>query len=175
MTVPITLKMAAACVVLAGASPAFSHIVLEQGSALAGSYHRAAFRVGHGCQGSPTTGVAVYIPAGMTGVKPYPKAGWPVAIERGQGLPVTQDVTAVRWSAASKEAALPDAHVDEFILRGKVPETAGPLWFRVLQTCENARNDWSEVPATGTFTTGLKTPAVLLQVKPAEAATPPHH
>ncbi len=172
MTVSLTLKIATACALLAGATPVFSHIVLEQGSAFAGSYHKAAFRVGHGCQGSATTAVAVYIPAGVTGVKPYPKAGWPVAIER---LPATQDVTLLRWTAAGKEAALPDTQVDEFILRAKVPETAGPLWFKVLQTCENGRNDWSEIPATGTSTQGLKTPAVLLQVKPAEAAAPHHH
>ena len=70
MTVSITLKIAAACVVLAGATPTFSHIVLEQGSAFAGSYHRAAFRVGQGCQGSATTGVAVQIPAVLLKVKP---------------------------------------------------------------------------------------------------------
>lgn len=175
MTVSITLKIAAACALLAGAAPTFSHIVLEQGSAFAGSYHKAVFRVGHGCQGSATSGVVVYIPAGLTGVKPYPKAGWPVAIERGQGLAVAQDVAVVRWTAAGKEAVLPDAQVDEFSLRVKVPDTAGPIWFKVLQTCENGRNDWSEIPAMGTSTKGMKMPAVLLQVKPAEAAAPHHH
>lgn len=172
MTVSMILKTAAACALLAGAAPVFSHVVLEQGNAFAGSYHKAVFRVSHGCQGSATTSVAVYIPAGVTGVKPYPKAGWPAAIER---QPAPQDVTVIRWSAAGKEAALPDAYVDEFSLRAKVPDTAGPVWFRVLQTCENGRNDWREIPATGTSTQGLKTPAVLLQVKPAEAAAPHHH
>jgi periplasmic copper chaperone A len=171
MTGSIIFKTVAACALLAGAD-SYSHVVLEQGSAFAGSHHKAAFRVSHGCQGSPTTGVAVYIPAGVTGVKPYPKAGWPVAIERETG---SQNVTVVRWTAVGKDAMLPDTHVDDFSLRGKVPEAAGPIWFRVLQTCENGRNDWSDVPVTGTSTKGMKTPAVLLQVKPAEAAVPHHH
>lgn len=79
-----------------------------------------------------------------------------------QGLAAAASL--VSWTAASREAALPDAHADEFVLRGKLPETAGPLWFKVLQTCESGRIDWCEVPASGTSTKALKSPAVLLEV-----------
>ncbi|MEO8022810.1 YcnI family protein [Polaromonas sp.] len=174
-------KLIAACAILAGATPAFSHIVLETTSAPAGSSYKAVFLVGHGCQGSPTTGVTVQIPAGFLGAKPYPKAGWTVSTQLGKlakpydshGKRVTEDVALVSWKAASREAALPDAFFDEFVLRGKLPASPGPLWFKVLQTCENGSNDWSDIPASGSATQGLKFPAVLLEVKPAETAQ--HH
>lgn len=154
------------------AMPAFSHIGLEEKSAAAGSTYKAVFQVGHGCQGSATTGVSVQIPAGFQGAKPYPKAGWTLSTKLGKlakpydnhGKQVTEDVTVVSWTAASKEAALRDAYFDEFMLRGKLPETAGPLWFKVLQTCESGSLDWSDVPAAGASAKGLKSPAALLEV-----------
>lgn len=180
MSISIATKIIAACAITVGSAPAFSHMVLETGSAAAGSSYKAVFLVGHGCQGSATTGVAVQVPTGFQGAKPYPKAGWAVSATSAplaqpytsHGKQITQDVSVVRWTAASKEAALPDALVDEFLLRGKLPETSGPLWFKVLQTCENGHNDWSEIPATGTSTQGLKAPAVLLEVTPAQTG---HH
>ncbi|MES2953891.1 MAG: YcnI family protein [Pseudomonadota bacterium] len=176
------MKSIAVCALLAGATPAFSHIVLENKSAPAGSSYKAQFLVSHGCQGSATTGVAVQIPTGFLGAKPYPKAGWTVTTQRGKlarpydshGRQVTEDVTLVSWTASGKESALPDTFIDEFVLRGKLPAHAGPLWFKVLQTCESGRNDWSELPASGTSTQGLKSPAVLLEVKPA-VSTQHHH
>lgn len=161
------------------AMPAFSHIVLEGKSAAAGSAYKAVFQVGHGCGGSATTGLSVQIPAGFQGAKPYPKAGWTLTTKLGKlakpydnhGKQITEDVTVVSWTAASKEAALQDAYFDEFTLRGKLPDAAGPLWFKVLQTCESGSIDWSEVPASGTSAKGLKSPAALLEVTgPASVA-----
>lgn len=161
--------------------PSFAHIVLENKSATAGSNYKAVFLVSHGCQGSATTGVSVQIPAGFLGAKPYPKAGWTVSTQLGKlgkpheshGKRITEDVATVSWKATSPEAALPDAFFDEFVLRGKLPASPGSLWFKVLQTCENGNNDWSEIPASGSSTQGLRTPAVLLELKPAEAVQ--HH
>ena len=162
--------------------PAFSHIALETKSAPAGSAYKAVFQVGHGCQGSATTGITVQIPAGFQETKPYSKAGWTLTTERGKlaqpyerhGKRISEDVSVVNWTAASKEAALQDAHFDEFMLRGQLPEAAGPLWFKVLQTCETGRMDWSEVPAEGLSAKSLKSPATLLEVtEPAAAAARP--
>lgn len=52
------------------------------------------------------------------------------------GNTVTDEVTLVRWHVANREAAPADAHDDEFVLRGKLPAHAGPLWFKVRQTCK---------------------------------------
>lgn len=154
------------------ALPAFSHVSLETKSAPAGSTYKAVFQVSHGCEGSATTGISVLLPAGFEGARPYPKAGWTLAVKReklaqprdSHGKPITEDVSVVSWTAASREAALPDAYADEFMLRGKLPESAGPLWFKVLQTCETGRIDWSEVPLPGASAKGLKSPAALLEV-----------
>ena len=167
-----TTKIIAASALGLLAFPAFSHIVLEHKSALTASTYKAIFMVSHGCQGSATTGITVQLPAGFQGAKPYPKAGWKLSVKQAplaqpydnHGKLVTQDVSVVSWTADSKEAALQDAYFDEFTLRGKLPEAAGPLWFKVLQTCENGSVDWSEQPTSGTSTKGLKAPAALLEV-----------
>ncbi|MDB5966736.1 MAG: hypothetical protein JWQ72_3236, partial [Polaromonas sp.] len=178
MTLCHAIKTVAACALFSGATGAFSHVVLETGSAPAGAGYKAVFQVGHGCQGSATTGISVQIPAGFQGAKPYPKAGWTLSTRLGKlarpydshGKQVTEDVTVVSWTAANREAALQDAYFDEFVLRGRLPDAAGPLWFKVLQTCEKGKADWSEVPASGISTAGLTSPAPLLQV--TSAASP---
>jgi len=162
-------KLIAACACIHWPIASFSHIVLENKSATAGSTYKAVFQVGHGCGSSPTTAIAVQIPPGFQAVKPYAKAGWTITMQGNTG---------VTWTAASKETALPSAYFDEFILRGKLPEASGSMWFKVLQTCENASNDWAEVPVTGVSTKGLKSPAALLEVTaPAApvAAIPAEH
>ena len=175
-----TLGTAIFSLILGVAGPVAAHVVLDPPSAPAGSTAKAALRVSHGCEGAPTTGVVVQIPAGFQGAKPQPKAGWTLAVRReklatpypSHGKTVTEDVVEIRWTAASRESALPDGQFDEFVLLGRLPDAAGPLWFKVLQTCEAGQNDWSQVPASGTSTQGLKTPAVLLDVRPP---APAHH
>ena len=148
-------KIIAAYALIYWPAASFSHIVLDNNSAVAGSTYKAAFQVGHGCSGSPTSAIAVQIPPGFQGAKPYAKPGWTIATEGNTG---------VTWTATSKEAGLQNAHVAEFTLRGKLTDNVGPLWFKVVQTCESGVNHWTEVPASGTSTQGLKSPATLLDV-----------
>ena len=153
-------------------SSSFSHAVLNDPAALAGTGYRAAVRIGHGCEGSPVTAVRVTIPEGFLGAKPMPKAGWVVASKVGKlakpyddhGKQVTEGVTEITWTASSKEYWLQDAWFDEFVLRGSLPKEAGPLWFKVMQICEKGSIDWAEVPASGNSTKGLKFPAALLEI-----------
>ena len=140
-----------------------AHIVLSEPKAIAGSYYKATLRVGHGCSGSATTGLTVQIPSGVQGAKPQPKTGWTLTTRKT----VTDDVVELRWTAASKDAALPDEQFDEFAFMGRMPEQAGPHWVKVLQTCESGQNDWSDIPASGTSTRGMKLPAALLDVQAA--------
>ena len=154
-----------------------AHIVLTEPKAIAGSYYKATLRVGHGCSGSATTVLTVQVPAGFQGAKPQPKPGWTIATRKAKlatpytshGKTVTDDVVELRWTAASKDAALPDDQFDEFAFMGRLPNQPGPMWIKVLQTCENGQNDWSEIPASGTSTRGLKSPAALLNVQPASS------
>ncbi len=173
-----SIKLIAALAVNTWTSSLFAHIVLENKAAPAASYYKAVLQVGHGCQGAATTGVSVTVPAGFKGAKPMPKAGWLLSTTRAalatpydsHGKRITDDVAAVTWTAASPAAALADAHYDEFVLRGQLPDAPGPLWFAVRQSCADMVQDWAEIPASGTSTQGLKLPAALLQVTPA--ATP---
>lgn len=163
------------------ASSAQAHVTLEQAVATAGQAYKAVLRVGHGCEGTATHTVVVQLPPGFRGAKPMPKPGWTLAIERARlaepyvshGRTVTEDVVQVTWRAASAEAALPDAHYDEFVLRGTAPAQPGPAWFRVQQLCEKGSWNWTEIPPSGMQTRGLRAPAAGLDVRPAEPA--PHH
>ena len=163
-------------VCLFGALPsAVAHIVLVEPQAVAGSYYKATLRVGHGCNGSSTNALVVQVPTGFQGAKPQPKSGWTVATRKANlttpynnhGKTVTDDVVELSWTASSKEAALPDEQFDEFAFLGRLPDKAGPLWVKVLQTCVTGQNNWSEIPASGTSTRGMKSPAALLDVQPA--------
>lgn len=169
---------ALAAIALTAAASAQAHVVLEDQAALAGRSYKAVFKVGHGCDGAPTTAISVRLPAGFRGAKPMPKPGWTLRVERAplatpyddHGKRVTEDVTLISWTASSKDQWLADGWYDEFVLQGGLPSEARPLWFKVLQTCDNASANWDEVPASGTSTKGLKRPAALLELIPSEQA-----
>ena len=167
-----TNRFVAACFIAYWPAASFSHIGLENKSATAGTVYKAVIQVGHGCSGAATTAISVQIPPGFQAAKPYPKAGWAISSDANK---------LVTWTAMSKEAALQDVHFDEFVLRGQLPDTAGPMWFKVLQTCNDgvkgSSNNWAEVPATGVSTKGLKQPAALLEViaPGAPVAAPAEH
>ena len=169
--------LAAACAIFA-ASPSFAHVVLQDAAAAANTSYRATFRVGHGCDEQATTAMRVSIPAGFNGAQPMPKAGWTVSTKVGplpvpyesHGKKYTEGVLEISWTANGPENALPAAYYDEFVLRGTTPGKPGPLWFKVLQSCAQGANDWAEVPASGTSTKGLKSPAALLEVLDVQAA-----
>ncbi len=160
------------------ASISLAHVTLETPTATPGQSIKAVLRIGHGCEGSATTAVRVQLPDGFRGAKPMPKAGWTIStvveplakpyVEHGKTF--SEGVTQVTWTARDAAAYLADSHYDEFVVRGAAPETVGAVWFKVLQSCEKGTNDWSEIPASGTSTRGMKFPAALLEVRAAGAA-----
>ena len=161
---------------------AHAHVTLEQAKAPAGSTVKAVLRVGHGCDGSDTHTLRVGIPTGFRGAKPMPKAGWSLEVRKAaltqpyesHGRQVIEDVVEITWKANSRDAWLVDAHYDEFVVRGQLPDKAGALWFKVQQLCERGQLNWADVPAAGTSIRGLKSPAVLLEVTPDGAAGHSH-
>jgi periplasmic copper chaperone A len=179
-----TLKLIALCALFMRANPSFAHITLEQQQVEANQTYKATLRVGHGCDGLPTHTVRALIPAGFKGAKPMPKAGWSVSTKKAKldkpydnhGTLVTDDVVEVTWTATTPASYLADDQYDEFVLRGRAPEAAGPAWFKVTQLCKGPDgkegiNNWAEVPASGTNTRDLKYPAALLNVVAPAAAT----
>jgi len=146
----------AACAVLACIGTAQAHISLLPGGATAGSDYEAAFRIGHACKDAKaTTGVTVRLPKGFTLADAQARKGWKLDIQKtGDGD--------VRWTADSAVTALPATERAEFIVRGKLTATPGPLYFKVLQTCDNGSADWAQLPAAAGEK--LDFPAVRLDV-----------
>ncbi len=166
------LAAACAAALLSLSVPAFAHVTLEQGQAIAGSTYKAVVRVPHGCAGSATTAVRVKIPDGMTGVKPMPKAGWNLAttkgklatpISDGHGGQITEGVTEVVWSGGK----LLDEHYDEFVFRGALPNTPNTVvYFPTVTECEKGVDRWIEIPAAGQSSNDLKYPSPALRLTP---------
>jgi uncharacterized protein YcnI len=157
------------------ALPAAAHITLEQKQAEVGSAYKAVFRVGHGCEGSPTIRVRVQIPEGVISVKPMPKPGWTVETLKGpygktydyHGTPVKEGVREVVWSGGS----LPDEHYDEFVLRGQLTEglpVDAMLYFPVVQECEKGAERWIEIPAAGKSGDDYEYPAPGVKLLPKQ-------
>ena len=147
-------------IALALAAPASAHVTLPPGGATAGTVYDAAFRVGHACSkdAAATTGLKVRLPAGFTVVEAQPRPGWTLARSRDE----------VSWTAASPQAGVPAAEKTSFVIRGKLTDKPGTLWFKVLQTCDQGSVDWATVPVReGDKST---TPAARLEVLPVGVA-----
>jgi periplasmic copper chaperone A len=170
------IKFIAICAISSAASAAFSHVTLEQSQVETGATYKATLRVGHGCEGLPTTAIRVQLPVGFQGTKPMPKAGWTVQSTVAKlatpydsnGKTVTEDVSEIIWAVSSPASALPDSQYDEFVLRGRAAMPAGAAWLKVTQLCKDGAKEgsnlWTEIPAQGNSTRGMKFPAALLNV-----------
>lgn len=155
---------------------ALAHVTLEQPAAPASSYYKAVFRIGHGCDGSPTVRVEIAIPEGVVSVKPMPKPGWSLVTRRAKlktpyqshGKTIDEDVNRVIWDGGF----LRHDFYDEFVLSLRTPDSPGRVYFKVAQICEKGRLDWADIPV-GAEIPDLSRPAVLLEVLPAQEK--PHH
>jgi len=163
MTHSIALKFVAACALQACTAGALAHITLPPGGAVAGSDYEAAFRVGHACKDAKaTTGVTVRLPKGFALGDVPARPGWKIEVQKaGDGE--------VRWSADGFANALPAKERTEFIVRGKLTATPGPLYFKVLQSCDTGSADWAQLP-TGAAGEKLDFPAARLDVLPPGVA-----
>ena len=161
----IMKKLAALALLLSTAAQA--HVTLETTSAASGSYYKAVLKVGHGCAGSPTTGISVELPAGTQLARPMPKAGWQVQVSKSavkpfdnHGSVVKEDVSRISWTGGN----LPGDFYDEFVFQTRIAAQPGKLYFKVTQQCAQGSNNWVEIPADGQDAHSLKFPAAVLQV-----------
>ncbi|NES14205.1 MULTISPECIES: YcnI family protein [Micromonospora] len=135
--------VAAAVAIGVAAVPASAHVVTTPNTADTKFFH-TAFRVGHGCAGSPTTAVRVQIPEGLHLVTPDPVPGWEVQVTRahGQGHGFGR-ITEVAWVGGP----LPDHDVQLFGLGFRIGRKAPEvLWFPTVQQCEVGESDWVQIP-----------------------------
>ena len=148
---------------------AFAHITLEQKSAEAGSEYTAVFRVPHGCDGSATTGITVFLPIGIDDARPVVKEGWSLSQKTekldkpyvAHGTPIAERVAQVSWSGGH----LGGMEYGEFVIRMSLPDAPGKRAFHVLQQCEEGQNDWAGVLLEGQPKPLL--PAPVLEITPA--------
>lgn len=154
---------------LALSAPALSHIVFDKDEGAAGGYYAGILRVSHGCDGSPTRSIRVEIPAAVISIRPQPKAGWIVKIEKvplkepvaGEGgSKITERVTAISWTGE-----LPADQFDQFGVMMKLPANAGPLYFPTRQICASGQANWTNIPPSPEKWHDVPTPAPMITVK----------
>ena len=143
--------------VLLGTCTAFAHVTLETAQAAAGASYKGVLRVGHGCEGSPTTAIRIRIPEGIVAVKPMPKPGWKLDVVTGKypktynlehGVKLSEGVTEISWSGGN----LPEAFYDEFVFTATIADDLKPgqaVYFPTVQQCEKGVHRWIEIPAAG--------------------------
>jgi periplasmic copper chaperone A len=156
------LVPATAVAVLALAGPASAHVTITATETAAGAYTILMVSVPHGCEGSPTTEVAIQLPDGITEVTPTRNAFYDVEV-------VTEGVSQVLYTARTP---LPDGQRDTFELALQIPEEAAgrTLAFPTVQTCEEGSTAWTEVAADGQSADDLEHPAPAFLVTGATAA-----
>jgi uncharacterized protein YcnI len=142
-----------------------AHVTLETQEAQPNASYKAVLRVGHGCEGSPTTAVRVQIPEGVIAVKPMPKTGWQVDTVKDKyerpydyfGTELTEGVREIAWSGGE----LPDDFYEEFTFVGRLTDFAPDtvLYFPTVQECAVGAHRWIEIPAAGQDPHDLDEPA----------------
>ena len=141
---------------LGGALAASAHVSVSPDQTAAGSYALLTFGVPHGCDGSPTTKVAIKIPEQVNAVTPTVNPNWDVqkvmvplnpAVTDSYGNQITERVDQVVYTA---KTPLPDGYRDALVLSLQVPGVAGQtLSFPTIQTCEVGETAWIEPTVEG--------------------------
>ncbi|WP_408896292.1 YcnI family protein [Nocardioides sp. R1-1] len=156
------------------ASAASAHVTVTPNTTAAGDYAVLTFSVGHGCEGSPTTKLAIQMPEEIPQVTPTVNPGW--TIEKvseelaepatdAHGNEITERVAEVVYTA---KTPLQDGYRDTVELSVQLPDAAGEtLAFPVIQTCQQGETGWTETAAEGQDPEELESPAPVLTVTEA--------
>lgn len=137
------------------AGTASAHVTPQDPQGPAGGYFTTAFKVGHGCEGQPTTKVEIKIPDGVTSVAPQPVDGWTLSTTTREldpplddhGTLITETTDTVIWDGGS----LPSDQLQMFWISMKLPdgEPGTKVFFPVIQTCGSISSDWIAIPKDG--------------------------
>jgi uncharacterized protein YcnI len=158
------------------AGSASAHVSVTPSGTAAGSYTVLTFSVPHGCDGSPTTKIAISIPDGINEAtatrNPFYKLAAttekltePLVAEDGDE--VTERTSTITYTATTP---LPADERDTFELSLQLPEDGAgkTLAFPVIQTCAKGETAWTETPAAGQTEDDLEHPAPALEVTAVE-------
>jgi uncharacterized protein YcnI len=171
-----TAAIAALAATLAVAPQALAHVTVSPSAASADGYALLDFTVPHGCEGSPTTSIAVKVPEGINAATPEAVPGWTVVTtmqkldppaDDGHGGTIPERVDTVTWTGGPLAAD----QLTRFGLSVRLPAAAGEtLAFPVVQTCEEGETAWIETAADGERPDDLEHPAPLVTLTAAEGA-----
>ncbi|AYY14612.1 DUF1775 domain-containing protein [Actinobacteria bacterium YIM 96077] len=153
----------AATLVTVGATLASAHVTVSPEETTAGSYELLTFSVPHGCEGSPTTEVAIDIPEEVKSVTPSVNPNWDVEVLDADGEPVEGGpVDRVVYTARTP---LPGDLRDAFEISALMPEEpVDALAFPVLQDCEEGETAWDQIADEGEDPHELDAPAPVVEV-----------
>lgn len=173
-TLPIASTTAALGIVALSAGAASAHVTVTPSTTGAGSYAVLTFSVAHGCEGSPTTSMAIQMPESIPSVSPTINPNWTVEkvveqldepIADAHGNEITERVAQVVYTARTP---LEDGYRDTVELQVQLPDAAGEtLAFPVVQICETGQNNWTEIATEGQDAEELESPAPVLTVTEA--------
>ena len=169
----------AVALMMGGAIAAHAHVGIAEGTVEAGAYEVLTFAVPHGCEGSPTTEIAVQIPEGISAVTPSRNPLYSIEqvmedleppITDSHGNEVTERVEQVVYSATTP---LPEGQRDTFELSLQIPEEAAnsTLYFPTVQTCEQGETGWIQIPDDGQDADELEAPAPGVEVVAADESS----
>lgn len=179
---PLAAVALAGGALLLGASPASAHVGIEESEQVAGSSTVLNFAVPHGCDGSPTTAIAIQIPESILSVTPNRNPYYDVAVETetldtpvegAHGEEVTERDAVVTYTAREP---LPDGIRDVLGISLSIPDDAAgeTIYFPVVQTCEQGETAWIEIPEDGVDPHSLESPAPAIHVVAAPDAPEDH-
>lgn len=152
--------------------PVSAHIGLKADTYEAGSTAIVTFGFGHGCDDSPTTGLAIQVPERILSVQPVLAEGWSIEKEieglaspvaGAHGEEITERTATVTFTADEPVETEFYAMVS---LRIVLPEDAAgeTIFFPVVQGCVEGENAWIEIPADGEDPDSLESPAPSISV-----------
>ncbi|QMV00448.1 copper chaperone PCu(A)C [Devosia sp. D6-9] len=167
--------LAGAALVLSTVGSAFAHAGISPATAANNATVKAVVTIPHGCDGAATDTVSIKLPEGFVNAKPMAKAGWQIAITKGDyskaydnhGTPVTSGALEITWSGGS----LPDDQFDEFTIQGQFQgfDAESPALFITTQKCGATEVTWNEIAGPGQNPHTLERPAPTITVTPAAA------
>jgi uncharacterized protein YcnI len=168
------LAAGAALALAAAPLAASAHVTVTPSGTAAGTSSVLTFAFGHGCDGSPTTALAIDIPESIMAVAPTLHPNW--TIEK------VTDGDRIAQIVYTAITPVEDGYRDAIEISVRLPEGAAgdTLVFPVLQTCAQGETNWNEVAEEGAAEPEHPAPAIVVTAAPGaehgngDASDDPH-
>jgi uncharacterized protein YcnI len=125
------------------ATAAYAHVTAIPSVVPPSSQATIAFRIPHGCDGSPTKEVSIRMPAGVTMVKPGHIPGWLISISNDS----------VTWTAdSSGNFTIPNEAFMDFTINLETPskgDANNQIYFPTHQSCVEGHIHWTDTSHDG--------------------------